>query len=99
MERFEVSQPISIILESSNYIPWAQAMSSLLKGHKLWRYITGDVKEPIRTIDETDDKLLDRMEEWDSKNTRSSLGSVIPLFHLSVFNMVVLTLPNPFRTF
>lgn len=42
------------------------------------------------------------LNEWKNgiaKIIRSLLGFIIPLFHLSVFHTVVLTLPNPFGTF
>ncbi|KAK3003862.1 hypothetical protein RJ639_019499 [Escallonia herrerae] len=43
------AQPISIILDGSNYILWAQAMRSFIKGKKLWRYLTGDITIPVQT--------------------------------------------------
>ena len=53
----EVLQPITVILEGTNYIPWAQAMSSFLKGRKLWRYVTGTIPAPTQARDEVDDNF------------------------------------------
>ncbi|XP_059639814.1 uncharacterized protein LOC132282224 [Cornus florida] len=69
MDRSEISHPIGTTLEGcSNYILWSQAMSSFLKGKKLWRIITGDLFEPVQVETETKEKYGDRLEEWDSKN-------------------------------
>ncbi|GKU96661.1 hypothetical protein SLEP1_g9872 [Rubroshorea leprosula] len=62
MEKFDISQPISTILNGSNYILWAQSMRSFLKGRKLWQYITGDITLPQRVTDETN-KNLDGMKQ------------------------------------
>jgi len=55
-------------MEGLNYTIWAQAMSSFLKGKKLWRYVTGDISEPEKVVGEDNTKYIDRLEEWDSKN-------------------------------
>ncbi|GKV48377.1 hypothetical protein SLEP1_g55201 [Rubroshorea leprosula] len=68
MEKSNISQPISTILNGSNYVLWAQSMRSFLKGQKLWRYITGDITLPQKITDEIDKKYVDRLEDWDSKN-------------------------------
>ncbi|KAK2981526.1 hypothetical protein RJ640_023548 [Escallonia rubra] len=62
------AQPISIILDGSNYILWAQAMHSFIKGKKLWRYLTGDITIPVKTADEPQLKFDERLDYWDSKN-------------------------------
>ncbi|KAK2981018.1 hypothetical protein RJ640_012177 [Escallonia rubra] len=62
------AQPIFIILDGSNYILWAQAMRSFIKGKKLWRYLTGDITIPIKTADEPQLKFDERLDDWDSKN-------------------------------
>uniref|UniRef100_A0A2N9FVG4 CCHC-type domain-containing protein n=1 Tax=Fagus sylvatica TaxID=28930 RepID=A0A2N9FVG4_FAGSY len=43
-------------------------MCSFLKGHRLWRYVTGEIQAPIRSKDEDDTKFADRLEDWDCKN-------------------------------
>ena len=43
-------------------------MRGFLKGRKLWRYVTGDIKCPTQFLAETDAAYADRLEEWDSKN-------------------------------
>ncbi|GFY82953.1 hypothetical protein Acr_02g0011930 [Actinidia rufa] len=68
MDKSEVSRPIIIILDGPNYIPWSQAMSSFLKGRKLWRYVTGDIKAPTQGAAETPTEFIALLEEWDSKN-------------------------------
>ncbi|GFY95099.1 CLP protease proteolytic subunit 6 [Actinidia rufa] len=42
----------------SNYKPWSQAMSNFLKGRKLWRYVTGDIKAPVQAYNLGDLILL-----------------------------------------
>ncbi|GFY87130.1 cytochrome P450, family 96, subfamily A, polypeptide 10 [Actinidia rufa] len=39
-----------------------------LKGRKLWRYVTGDIKAPTQGAAETSTEFIVRLEEWDSKN-------------------------------
>ncbi|CAL5387066.1 unnamed protein product [Camellia sinensis] len=73
MDRHDASHPISVILNGSNYVLWAQAMSSFLKGKKLWRIVTGDVAKPVKDSATTETPVHtatyeDRLEEWDSKN-------------------------------
>ena len=74
MDRLDSSNhPISVVLDGTNYVLWAQAMSGFLKGKKLWRIITGDVCKPVQgtTDSATTDsaaKYVDRLEDWDSKN-------------------------------
>jgi len=58
-----VAQPIQIILDDPNYILWAQTMSSFLKGRKLWWYITGGYKKPIKLKNETDEKYNERLDD------------------------------------
>ncbi|GFY80208.1 hypothetical protein Acr_01g0000170 [Actinidia rufa] len=53
MDRSEVARPIIITLDGPNNIPWSQAMFSFLKGRKLWRYVTGDIKAPTQGAAET----------------------------------------------
>ena len=72
------NHPISVILDGTNYVIWAQAMSGFLKGKKLRRIITVDVSKPVPATTEsaatdsaaTDSaaKYIDRLEDWDSKN-------------------------------
>ncbi|GAV73072.1 UBN2_3 domain-containing protein [Cephalotus follicularis] len=64
------AQPITIILDGPNYLRWSSAMTSFLKGRKLWRIVTGDKPAPVKRPDETDDSFADRLEDWDSANHR-----------------------------
>ncbi|KAF7145556.1 hypothetical protein RHSIM_Rhsim04G0107400 [Rhododendron simsii] len=68
MQRLDSAQPISITLDGTNYVLWAQAMSSFLRGKKLWRVITGDIIKPTKEATESQDKYADRLADWDSKN-------------------------------
>ncbi|GFZ03488.1 hypothetical protein Acr_16g0001120 [Actinidia rufa] len=68
MARSKVSQPTNVILEGTNYILWAQAMSSFLKGRKFWRYVTGMIPAPTQDRDEAEDKFQYCLEDWDNKN-------------------------------
>jgi hypothetical protein len=38
-------------------------MHSVLKGHRLWRYIMGEIKPPVCAKDEDDMKFFDRLED------------------------------------
>lgn len=68
MDKFDAAQPIKTILDGTNYVPWSQEMSSFLKGRRLWCYVTSDVSKPVQQTGETDAKLAERLEDWDSKN-------------------------------
>ncbi|KAK2965341.1 hypothetical protein RJ640_013804 [Escallonia rubra] len=71
------AQPISIILDGSNYILWAQAMRSFIKGKKLWRYLTGDITIPVKTADEPQLKFDERLDDWVSKNHQIITSSLL----------------------
>ncbi|GAV87051.1 LOW QUALITY PROTEIN: UBN2_3 domain-containing protein, partial [Cephalotus follicularis] len=64
------AQPITIILDGPNYLRWSSAMTSFLKGRKLWRIVTGDKPAPVKRPDEIDDSFANRLEDWDSANHR-----------------------------
>ncbi|KAK9160474.1 hypothetical protein Syun_006815 [Stephania yunnanensis] len=68
MEKSDASQPISIILDGSNYTLWSQRIKSFLIRRKLWRIVTGDNPKPEKDATETQAKFLDRLDDWDSKN-------------------------------
>lgn len=67
MKKSDVSHPIHVIVNGHNYIPWAQAMRSFLKGCRLWRYITGTIVQPAKKKEEVAEKFADHL-EGDSKN-------------------------------
>ncbi|KAK3023343.1 hypothetical protein RJ639_043530 [Escallonia herrerae] len=62
------AQPITIILDGSNYILWAQAMYSFIKSKKLWRYLIGDVTISVQTAGEPQLKFDKRLDDWYNKN-------------------------------
>ena len=68
MDRPDIAKPITVSSDGTNYVLWAQEMSSFLRGRKLWRYVTGDIVEPQKKQDEDSEKFKDRLEEWDCKN-------------------------------
>ena len=60
-------------------------MSSLLKGRKLWCFVTSHFPKPTKQKDEDDNKYLDRLEDWDSKNHQIITwlqNTSIPSIHL-----------------
>ncbi|GFZ11070.1 hypothetical protein Acr_22g0004680 [Actinidia rufa] len=71
MDKSEVSRPIIIILDGLHYIPWSQAMSSFLKGRKLWRYVTGDIQAPIQSAAETPTEFI-------RQEPRQSISAFLP---------------------
>ncbi|XP_072067055.1 uncharacterized protein [Arachis hypogaea] len=83
MEKPDVFQPISVILNGSNYAQWVEAMREFLKGQKLWRYVTGDIAYPVKptVTDQSKDgaskskedaekekEYAEKLKDWDSKN-------------------------------
>jgi hypothetical protein len=49
----DITQPIPIILDGSNYLAWSQNMSRWLKGHCLREYVSGEESQPVAGIAET----------------------------------------------
>ena len=47
----EVSRPIHVLFNGDNFSQWSQAISSYLKGRKLWRYVSS-----VRTIPVKEEK-------------------------------------------
>ena len=47
MAQNDVSQPINIILDGTNYSHWAYAFQNFLHGRKFWKYITSHVTTPV----------------------------------------------------
>jgi len=68
MDKFDAAQPTKTILDGTNYVPWSQEMSSFLKGLRLLCYISGDISKLVQQTGETNAKLIERLEDWDSKN-------------------------------
>ena len=67
MDRAEIAHPIPIVLDGSNYVIWAQAMSGFIKGKRLWRIINGTLNKPVQNANETENAFVDRLDEWDGK--------------------------------
>uniref|UniRef100_A0A2N9J177 Uncharacterized protein n=1 Tax=Fagus sylvatica TaxID=28930 RepID=A0A2N9J177_FAGSY len=68
MDKSELPKTVTTILNGHNYLLWSQDMRSFLKGHRLWRYVTGEIQAPVRSKDEDDTKFADRLKDWDCKN-------------------------------
>uniref|UniRef100_A0A2N9FKW5 CCHC-type domain-containing protein n=1 Tax=Fagus sylvatica TaxID=28930 RepID=A0A2N9FKW5_FAGSY len=68
MDKNELPKTVTTILNGHNYVLWSQDMRSFLKGHRLWRYVTGEIQAPVRSKDEEDTNFADRLEDWDCKN-------------------------------
>ncbi|KAJ1411699.1 hypothetical protein SESBI_21016 [Sesbania bispinosa] len=68
MEKSNVPKPITTTLNGSNYNLWVLGMKSFLIGRKLWRIVTGDIRKPTKAKDETNEKFVERVEDWDCKN-------------------------------
>ena len=64
----EVSRPIHVLFNGDNFSQWSQAISSYLKGHKLWRYVSGVRTIPVKEEKESDAAYDLRLEEWESSN-------------------------------
>ena len=76
----DIIRPITTMLDGpTSYHTWSQNMTVFLKGHKLWRYVTGSIPKPIpnskfkaTTAEEssktavTTDDYEERLEEWES---------------------------------
>ncbi|MED6114330.1 hypothetical protein PIB30_079226 [Stylosanthes scabra] len=50
MEKPDIFHPIPVILNGSNYAHWVEAIRGFLKGRKLWRYVTGDIVCPVKSV-------------------------------------------------
>ena len=64
----EVSRLIHVIFNGDNFSQWSQAISSYLKGRKLWRYVSGVRTIPVKEEKESDAAYDLRLEEWESSN-------------------------------
>ena len=70
MNKTELPKIVTTILNGRNYVMWSQDMFSFLKGHRLWRYVTGEILAPVCSKDEDNMKFTDCLEDWDYKNHR-----------------------------
>ena len=68
MAQTEISHPIHIALDGQNYFVWSQSMRSIIKGRKLWFYVTGEMKKLVKHSSEDEDVFRIRLFEWDSNN-------------------------------
>ena len=64
----EVSRPIHVLFNGDNFSQWSQAISSYLKGRKLWRYVSGVCTILVKEEKESDAAYDLRLEEWESSN-------------------------------
>ena len=59
----EVFRPIHVLFNGDNFSQWSQAISSYLKGRKLWRYVSGVRTIPVKEENESDAAYDLRLEE------------------------------------
>ena len=64
----EVSRPIHVLFNGDNFSQWSQAISSYLKGRKLWCYVSGVRTIPVKEEKESDATYDLRLKEWESSN-------------------------------
>lgn len=81
MEKTNISFPINVILNGSNYVIWTQKMSNFLKGRKLWQYVTNDIPKPLKKEEMKISNYIALLDEWDSQKLfKLLLGFIIPVF-------------------
>jgi hypothetical protein len=68
MAQNEISHPIHVTLDGRNYFVWSQSMRSFIKGRKLWFYVTGEMKKPVKGSSEDENAFRIRLIEWNSNN-------------------------------
>ena len=68
MAQTEISHRIHVTLDGRNNIVWSQSMRSFIKGRKLWFYVTGEIKKPIKGSSEDEDAFKILLIDWDSNN-------------------------------
>lgn len=68
MDELVTPLPIQTIFNGWNYILWALKMSSIWRGRRLWHYVTDDIHESTEPADEFEDKFVEQLDGWDSKN-------------------------------
>jgi hypothetical protein len=62
----DITQHIPIILDGSNYPTYSQNISRWLKGHCLWKYVSGEESQPVAGIAETTAYFSTRLRTWKS---------------------------------
>ena len=72
MAQNEILHHVQTVLDGTNYMVWSlkgwQTIGWLLKGCKLWIYVTGEVKKPVKGASESDEDFTTRLIDWDSKH-------------------------------
>ena len=94
----DIIRPITIMLDGpTSYHAWSQNMTIFLKGHKLWRYVTGSIPKPVpnpkskaTTAEDasktavTVDDYEECLEEWESIQSKILpwfINTSIPSIH------------------
>ena len=68
-------------------------MKSFLIGQKLWHIVTGYITKPIKQNKEKDNKFIERLEDWDSKNHKiiTWFGNTsIPAIHAQLMLLMII---------
>jgi hypothetical protein len=63
MDKSKLPKTVTTIFNGHNYVMWSQDMHSFLKGHRLWRYVMGEIQAPVHSKDEEETKFADRLED------------------------------------
>ena len=102
----DIIRPITIMLDGpTSYHAWSQNIIVFLKGHKLWRYVTGLIPKPVpnpkskaTAVEDasktavTVDDYEERLEEWESIQSKILSSLSIPLFPPFIIFFLVLKL-------
>uniref|UniRef100_A0A2N9EDP9 Integrase catalytic domain-containing protein n=1 Tax=Fagus sylvatica TaxID=28930 RepID=A0A2N9EDP9_FAGSY len=79
----EITHPITVILDGpTSYHSWSQTMTVFLKGHRLWRYVTGDIPKPvpgpITDFDSSDDDSVAKAVVQFINTSVPAISSLLP---------------------
>jgi hypothetical protein len=68
MAQNEIIYHVQTVLDGTNYMVWSLYIRSFLKGHKLWLYVTEEVKKPVKRASKTYEAFTTRLIDWDSNH-------------------------------
>ena len=74
----EISVPIKVILDGTNFYFWSSQMTIYLKEKMLWKYVTGKRTRPVRAANDFEEKYSEKLEKWKSQITKLFLRFLIP---------------------
>lgn len=65
-----ISRPINIFLDGTNYNIWTKQMSIFFIGRRLWRFVTGDKTQPTKSERESLEEFDERLEILESTHCK-----------------------------